>query len=138
MRRCLVMCGKGFVYERVPHVTLKSIASNPDIREGMSWEEVNAAIARHAETEILYDRPYNDNRKVRVAGRFTVESLSPPQGDLTRPPGLGVRPPTRRMSRLSSGRSSTTCSRLACRTAARRSGWSSRRSTPFPGEAHPG
>jgi adenine-specific DNA-methyltransferase len=68
---------KGFVYERVPHVTLKSIATNPDIREGMSREEVNAAIARHAESEILYDRPYEDSRKVRVAGRFTVESLSP-------------------------------------------------------------
>jgi adenine-specific DNA-methyltransferase len=68
---------KGFVYERVPHVTLKSIANNPDIREGMSREEIDAAIARHAESEILYDRPYEDSRKVRVAGRFTVESLSP-------------------------------------------------------------
>ena len=68
---------KGFVYERVPHVTLKSIANNPDIKEGMSRDEIDAAIARHAETEILYDRPYKDNRKVRVAGRFTVESLSP-------------------------------------------------------------
>ena len=28
----------GFVYERVPHVTLKSIANNPDIKEGMSRE----------------------------------------------------------------------------------------------------
>jgi adenine-specific DNA-methyltransferase len=68
---------KGFVYERVPHVTLKSIANNPDIKDGMSREEIDAAIARHAETEILYDRPYQTNRKVRVAGRFTVESLSP-------------------------------------------------------------
>jgi adenine-specific DNA-methyltransferase len=68
---------KGFVYERVPHVTLKSIANNPDIREGMSRAAIDAAIAKHAETEILYDRPYEDSRKVRVAGRFTVESLSP-------------------------------------------------------------
>jgi adenine-specific DNA-methyltransferase len=68
---------KGFVYERVPHVTLKSIANNPDIKEGMRREEIDAAIARHAESEILYDRPYEDSRKVRVAGRFTVESLSP-------------------------------------------------------------
>jgi adenine-specific DNA-methyltransferase len=68
---------KGFVYERVPHVTLKSIANNPDIEEGMSREDVDAAIARHAESEILYDRPYEDSRRVRVAGRFTVESLSP-------------------------------------------------------------
>ena len=36
---------KGFVYERVPHVTLKSIANNPDIKEGMSREEIDAAIA---------------------------------------------------------------------------------------------
>jgi len=68
---------KGFVYERVPHVTLKSIAQNPDIREGMTREEIDAAIARHAETEILYDRPYVDPKVVRVAGPFTVESLSP-------------------------------------------------------------
>ncbi len=68
---------KGFVYERVPHVTLKSIAQNPDIREGMSREEIDAAIARHADTELLYDRPYQDPKVVRVAGPFTVESLSP-------------------------------------------------------------
>ncbi len=68
---------KGFVYERVPHVTLKSIANNPDIKEGMSREEINAAIARHAQTETLFDRPYEDRRKVRVSGPFTVESLSP-------------------------------------------------------------
>jgi len=68
---------KGFVYERVPHVTLKSIATNPEIREGMSLEEIDAAIARNAETEVLYDQPHEGLRKVRVAGRFTVESLSP-------------------------------------------------------------
>lgn len=67
----------GFVYERVAHVTLKSIANNPDVREGMSREETDAAIARHADTEILYDRPFVDNRIVRVTGPFTVESLSP-------------------------------------------------------------
>lgn len=68
---------RGFVYERVPHVTLKSIAQNPDIREGMSREEIDAAIARHAETESLFDRPYEDKKVVRVSGPFTVESLSP-------------------------------------------------------------
>lgn len=68
---------KGFVYERVPHVTLKSIANNPDIHEGMSRAEIDAAIARHADTEILYDRPYTDSKIVRVSGPFTVESLSP-------------------------------------------------------------
>ena len=48
----------GFVYERVSHITLKSIAAK-------------------AEFEYLYDKPYPDNKKVRVAGPFTVESLSP-------------------------------------------------------------
>jgi adenine-specific DNA-methyltransferase len=68
---------KGFVYERVPHVTLKSIAQNPEIREGMTRAEIDAAIARNADTEILFDRPYIDQKVVRVAGPFTVESLSP-------------------------------------------------------------
>jgi adenine-specific DNA-methyltransferase len=68
---------KGFVYKRVPHVTLKSIANNPDIKEGMTREEIDAAIARHADTETLYDQPYEDNKRIRVAGPFTVESLSP-------------------------------------------------------------
>ena len=67
----------GFVYERVQHVTLKSIANNPDIIEGMSREEIDAAIQRHADFELLYDKPYEDKKKVRVAGPFTVESLSP-------------------------------------------------------------
>ena len=68
---------KGFVYKRVPHVTLKSIANNPDIREGMSRVEIDAAIARHAETELLYDQPYEDSKRVRVSGPFTMESLAP-------------------------------------------------------------
>jgi adenine-specific DNA-methyltransferase len=68
---------KGFVYERVPHLTLKSIANNQDIQDGMSRGEINAAIARHAETEALCDRPYIEPRTVRVTGPFTVESLSP-------------------------------------------------------------
>jgi adenine-specific DNA-methyltransferase len=68
---------QGFVYERVQHITLKSIANNPDIREGMSREEIDLAIKRHAEFETLYDRPYEDSYTVRVTGPFTVESLSP-------------------------------------------------------------
>ena len=43
----------------------------------MTREQIDAAIARHAETELLYDQPYEDPRKVRVAGPFTVESLLP-------------------------------------------------------------
>ena len=68
---------KGFVYKRVPHVTLKSIANNPEIKEGMSREEIDAAIQRHADTELLYDKPYEDTKRIRVSGPFTVESLSP-------------------------------------------------------------
>lgn len=119
----------GFVYERMPHITLKSIANNAEIdviwdkwqptlellREKLnaaikkSWEEweiprepvgkwsdaakrlhvdwwesrvarqkdIDASISARAEPEYLYDKPYSDNRKVRVAGPFTVESLSP-------------------------------------------------------------
>lgn len=137
----------GFVYERVPHITLKSIANNAEIdviwdkwqetleplREklnaalGTNWKEweiprelsaddadshrllnpdqkenlrksaksvdetlrawwaariarqkeIDASIAAKAEFEYLYDKPYEDKKKVRVAGPFTVESLSP-------------------------------------------------------------
>lgn len=67
----------GFVYERVQHITLKSIANNPDIVEGMSRAEIDAAIKRHADFEYLYDKPYEDKNRVRVSGPFTVESLSP-------------------------------------------------------------
>jgi adenine-specific DNA-methyltransferase len=119
----------GFVYERVPHITLKSIANNAEIdviwdqweaklvllreslnaslkkdwqdweipREvGSSWpseaqklhadwwqariarqDEIDKSIAAKAEYEHLYDTPLFDNKKVRVAGPFTVESLSP-------------------------------------------------------------
>ena len=119
----------GFVYERVPHITLKSIANNAEIdviwdkwqakleplRESLNtalkktwqeWEipreadakwpeaakklhadwwqariarqkEIDASIAAKAEFEYLYDKPYEDKKKVRVAGPFTVESLSP-------------------------------------------------------------
>ena len=119
----------GFVYERVPHITLKSIANNAEIDViyekwqrtleplraklnellGTQWEEweipreaekvwsaevasvhaqwwkariarqqeIDASIAARADYEFLYDKPYEDKKKVRVAGPFTVESLSP-------------------------------------------------------------
>ena len=68
---------KGFVCERVPHVTLKSIANNPDIKEGMTREAIDAAIAKHADVETLFDQLYEDKKRLRVSGPFTVESLSP-------------------------------------------------------------
>ena len=39
--------------------------------------EIDASIAAKADFEYLYDKPYEDRRKVRVAGPFTVESISP-------------------------------------------------------------
>ena len=40
-------------------------------------KQIDASIAAKADYEYLYDKPYVDNRRVRVAGPFTVESLSP-------------------------------------------------------------
>jgi adenine-specific DNA-methyltransferase len=120
---------QGFVYQRVPHITLKSIANNEEIDEIYArwqnvleplrsqinqtlstkyedWElprpsedakltpakalleqwwqarqkrqqEIDASIARRADVELLYDQPYEDKKKIRVCGPFTVESLSP-------------------------------------------------------------
>lgn len=70
--------GSGFRYKTVPHITLKSIANNPEIREGMSREEIEAAIAKYADQETLYDQPYIDRAKVRVSGPFTVEAVPAP------------------------------------------------------------
>jgi adenine-specific DNA-methyltransferase len=67
----------GFVYERVPHIMLRSIATNPDIKPGMSRTEIDAVIKRHAAFELLFDKPFEESKRVRVAGPFTVESLSP-------------------------------------------------------------
>ncbi len=39
--------------------------------------EIDASIAAKADHEYLYDKPYEDKKRVRVAGPFTVESLSP-------------------------------------------------------------
>ena len=120
---------QGFVYERVPHITLGAIAKNAEIdviwedfqkrleplrkklnsalgttwkeweipREaGEDWtdkvkklhadwweqriarqKEIDTSIAAKADYEYLYDKPYEDRNKVRVAGPFTVDSLSP-------------------------------------------------------------
>ena len=40
-------------------------------------QEIDASIAARADVKHLYDKPYEDRKKVRVAGPFTVESLSP-------------------------------------------------------------
>ncbi len=68
----------GFRYKTVPHVTLKSIANNPELREGMTRAQIDAAIARYTEQETLYDQPYSDKGRVRVTGPFTVEAVPAP------------------------------------------------------------
>jgi adenine-specific DNA-methyltransferase len=40
-------------------------------------KQIDASIAAKAEPEYLYDKPYEDKKKIRVAGPFTFESLSP-------------------------------------------------------------
>jgi adenine-specific DNA-methyltransferase len=70
--------GSGFKYETAPHVTLKSIANNPDIHDGMLPKQIEAAIARYAEQETLYDQPLPDSKKVRVSGPFTLEAVPAP------------------------------------------------------------
>ena len=49
---------QGFVYKKVPHITLKSLANNEPAAE-----------------EILYDQPLEDKKRMRVSGPFTVETL---------------------------------------------------------------
>ncbi|PIK94239.1 DNA methylase [Synechococcus sp. 60AY4M2] len=41
-------------------------------------KEIDAAIARHAPQETLYDQPFVDRKKVRVTGPFTVEAVPAP------------------------------------------------------------
>lgn len=50
--------GSGFVYRKVAHVTIASVANNEPPPE-----------------ETLYDQPYIDNSKARVTGPFTVEAV---------------------------------------------------------------
>jgi adenine-specific DNA-methyltransferase len=70
--------GSGFDYKKVPHVALQSIANNPEIQEGMTGEQIDAAIAKYAEQETLYDEPIIDREKVRVTGPFTMEAVPAP------------------------------------------------------------
>lgn len=59
-RNDMARVSDGFEYETVPHVTLKSLANDEE-----------------PDTEVLYDKPLENKKIVRVAGPFTVESLSP-------------------------------------------------------------
>lgn len=68
---------QGFVVKRAAHITLSSIANNPDIKEDSTKEEIERAIQQHAPFELLHDQPFVDDGVVRVTGPFTVESLAP-------------------------------------------------------------
>jgi adenine-specific DNA-methyltransferase len=70
--------GSGFLYKEIPHVTIKSIANNPEIRQGMTREQIDAAISRYADRETLFDQPLVDKKRVRVTGPFTFEAVPAP------------------------------------------------------------
>ena len=59
-----------------PDATKKPLANFWEARIARQ-KAIDASIAAKAEFEYLYDRPYEDKKTVRVAGPFTVESLSP-------------------------------------------------------------
>src|SRR5262249_26042527 len=62
-------------------------------KEGMTREQIDQAIARHADTETLYDQPYEDKDIVRLTGPFTVESLSPHRSLPAAPADATATPP---------------------------------------------
>jgi adenine-specific DNA-methyltransferase len=68
----------GFVYKTVPHISMKTIANNRNVRDEMTREEIERAIQRDADQETLYNRPLTDRQKVRVTGPFTVEAVPAP------------------------------------------------------------
>ncbi|MCU0637022.1 MAG: hypothetical protein MUE87_00120 [Methanothrix sp.] len=68
----------GFRYRTVPYISLKSIANNTEIKDGMSRKEIEKAITKYANQETLYDQPFINNSKVRITGPFTVEAVPSP------------------------------------------------------------
>ncbi|MDC1263242.1 site-specific DNA-methyltransferase [Planktomarina temperata] len=59
-----------------PEAAKSALAGFWEARIAMQ-KEIDASIAAKAEFEYLYDKPYEDKKRIRVAGPFTVESLSP-------------------------------------------------------------
>ncbi|MEG3837214.1 DNA methyltransferase [Microcoleus sp. Z1_C3] len=92
--------GSGFKYKTVPHITLKSIANNPDIREGMNRIEIEQAINKYADQETLYDQPLIDKSRARVTGPFTVEAVPAP---IVKPIDDVINPPVADQSIARSG-----------------------------------
>jgi adenine-specific DNA-methyltransferase len=70
--------GSGFKYKTVPHIMLKSIANNPELRKGMTRIEIEKSIQKYADQETLYDQPFVDRAKARITGPFTVEAVPAP------------------------------------------------------------
>jgi adenine-specific DNA-methyltransferase len=70
--------GSGFRYRTVPHIMLRSITNNPEIREGMSEDQVESLIRKYADKEALHDQPYVDRERARVSGPFTYEAVPAP------------------------------------------------------------
>jgi len=77
-------CKSPFTLEALPERPADPWDSEPAEIHQQWWaariarqKEIDASIAAKAEFEYLYDKPYEDKKKVRVAGPFTVESLSP-------------------------------------------------------------
>jgi adenine-specific DNA-methyltransferase len=68
---------RGFVHRRALHVMLSTIANCEEIDAAKTPGEAERSIRRAADFEVLYDRPHIDENTVRVAGPFTVETLSP-------------------------------------------------------------
>ncbi|MEG3907507.1 site-specific DNA-methyltransferase [Microcoleus sp. w2-18bC1] len=89
-----------FQYKTVPHITLKSIANNPEIREGMNRIEIEQAINKYADQETLYDQPLIDKSRVRVTGPFTVEAVPAP---IVKPIDDVINPPVADQSIARSG-----------------------------------
>ena len=82
-------------------MTLGSIANNPDLKAGMTRAQIDAAIARHAPQETLYDQPHVDRGKARVTGPFTVEAVPAPMvQSLDDVAGLGPSSPDQVRGRL--------------------------------------
>ena len=89
--------------------------AEPDIREGMSREEIDAAIARHAEQETLYDQPYEDRRRSASPARSRSRACRR-IGRSTTDDAADDREVAESSRASSSRRSSTTCARPASRT----------------------
>jgi adenine-specific DNA-methyltransferase len=68
---------RGFVCKRVRHIKMSDITQNDEIVAGVSKPAIEESIRRHADFEYLVDEPLEAQGTIRVAGPFTVESLSP-------------------------------------------------------------